>query len=77
MDIADKADDVIAECTADAVRRVVGKSGPEFDSRFNGRDCVECEEPVQPERLALGKVRCIACQVEREKLAKLRTYNAE
>jgi RNA polymerase-binding transcription factor DksA len=42
------------------------KNKPEFDERFNGKDCVECGEPVEPARLALYKVRCFACQSEKE-----------
>lgn len=61
-DIADIADVGIEAATADAVARAVGKSGPQFDSRFNGTDCVECEQEIPLQRRLLGKVRCITCQ---------------
>lgn len=76
-DIADKADAAIEECTADALRRAAGRSGPEHDSRFDGLHCVEdtCGVTIPAARLALGKVRCVDCQVLRERLVKLRQYH--
>lgn len=43
------------------------KNKPEFDERFNGKDCVECEEPIEPVRIELYKIRCFACQSDKEK----------
>ena len=75
-DIVDRANDAVEVCTEDAVRKATGKSRPEFDSRFDGEHCVEeeCGVKIPRARLALGKVRCVECQVRREKLVRIRSY---
>jgi RNA polymerase-binding transcription factor DksA len=49
-----------------ARHRIERAMRPEKDPRFNGKDCVECEDEIPPGRLALGKVRCVICQSELE-----------
>ena len=61
-DIADIANDRVEQLQAEALKRQVGKSAPEMHPDFNGMDCVDCAEPVQPARLTLGRVRCVQCQ---------------
>lgn len=41
----------------------------ESDPGFDGANCVEvdCGEAIPAARLALGKIRCVACQAAREK----------
>ena len=63
IDIAQDITDVYLD---NARRRAIGKSGPEFDARFDGAHCVECEDDIPPARLELGKVRCVECQAARE-----------
>lgn len=75
MDHADVAGDTVDHCTADAVARQMGKSAPETHPDFDGWHCVECCEPIHPARLALGKVRCLGCQVDLEESIKMRPYN--
>ena len=75
MDHCDIATDTVDTCTADALARQIGKSDPEVDETFDGWHCVDCGEPIHPARLALGKVRCIGCQVDLEESIKMRPYN--
>lgn len=76
-DHADIAADTIDACQADAERRARGKSGPEYDSRFDGLHCVEedCGVEIPAGRLNAGKVRCIDCQTALEKRQKLAQHN--
>lgn len=69
MDAADVAANTIEVCQADAMRRALGKSGPESHPDFDGVHCVEpdCEIEIPTARLALGKVRCVDCQELLEK----------
>jgi RNA polymerase-binding transcription factor DksA len=61
-DIADIANDRAEQLLARALSKQVGKSAPESHPDFNGRDCVDCVEPIPAERRQLGKVRCVGCQ---------------
>lgn len=78
-DIIDKANDAVEACLADAEARAVGKSRPEFDARFDGVHCVEdeCGIEIPAARLAMGKVRCVDCQMRREKMNRMRNFNPE
>jgi RNA polymerase-binding transcription factor DksA len=44
------------------------KTRPQSHPNFDGEHCVDCADPIPPERLAFGRVRCVACQeiIERE-----------
>jgi len=77
MDPADIAGETIDICTADALRRQLGKSAPEFDARFDGSRCVEpdCGVALPIERLNLGKVRCVDCQSLAERRRALGQHN--
>lgn len=46
------------EAAISRIRAAAKESHPDF----NGVDCVECEESIAPERLAMQKVRCVFCQ---------------
>ena len=76
-DLADLAGDTIEVCLKDAEVRARGKSAPEFDSRFDGRHCVEedCEVEIPTARLNMGKVRCVECQALLEKRNIMRLVN--
>lgn len=71
-DHADIAGETIAVCQKDALARQAAKNAPQFDSRFNGTDCIDCEEPLPAVRLNMGKVRCVGCQNDAEKKMALR-----
>lgn len=75
-DIADRADIGIEAALEEARRRATGRSGPERDPRFDGVHCVEedCEAVIPAARRALGRVRCVDCQAELEKRARMRNY---
>ena len=55
------------EAAIEAVREQVQ---PESHPDFDGAHCVECEKPLPPARLALGRVRCVACQEQLEREAR-------
>lgn len=44
---------------------------PERDDRFDGEHCIECPTRMPPERLAMGRIRCVKCQSELERRRKL------
>lgn len=50
-----------------AVRRATAASAAETHPDFDGAHCVRCEDPIQPARLKLGKVRCVDCQTRQER----------
>ena len=41
-------------------------SAPQCHHRFDGVHCVDCEIDIPAARLALGKVRCVDCQSDRD-----------
>lgn len=61
----------ISRRNRDALRAEADKPPAEF----NGEDCVECEEPVEPARLAHKYYRCACCQQQFEKDRKMRAIN--
>lgn len=40
------------------------------DGEFPVRECVDCGEPIEPERIEAGRVRCFECQSTLEQRAK-------
>jgi len=76
-DPADIAGETVDICLADAERRARGKSGAEFDARFDGTHCVEenCGAPLPRKRLNMGRVRCVDCQALVERRRALRQHN--
>lgn len=66
-DEADLAQEQIEMFQRQAIARATGRSGPERDPVFDGLHCVECEIEIPAGRLALGKVRCLDCQTQKEK----------
>lgn len=52
---------------------------PEQHPDFDGQHCVDCADPVEPERLTWGRIRCAGCQdlKEREDAARARNGRAE
>jgi len=58
------------------VKHVRKALAPETPKGVDGRHikqfiCIECEDPLPPIRMAMGRLRCTTCQVEKERLAKL------
>lgn len=45
-----------------AAKRVADQNKPQTHPDFDGANCVRCEEPIPTARLAMGRVRCTACQ---------------
>ena len=41
-------------------------AAPERHPGFNGSRCVECDDAIPAQRLAMGKVRCVSCQTHIE-----------
>ncbi|MHB8388016.1 MAG: TraR/DksA C4-type zinc finger protein [Acidobacteriaceae bacterium] len=65
-DPVDIANETVEVFLAASVHRAVGKSAPESHPDFDGVRCVECDEKIPALRLALGKVRCVDCQIALE-----------
>ena len=76
-DPADIAANTIEVCLADAERRARGKSAYETHPDFDGFHCVECEAVIPPQRLRLGRVRCVDCQTVKEREEQMRPYNVK
>lgn len=65
-DDLDRAAEVTQQLTQDSLERVQRAAAPEQTQNEDGSwpypDCNLCDEPIPAARLALGKIRCIACQ---------------
>ena len=59
-----------AQFTDAALEAAREKAKPQFDRNFDGEHCVECGEAIPAVRLALGRVRCVACQEHLEREAR-------
>jgi len=59
IDSAQEVNELHQELSLIAAR---AKAQPEQHDKFDGKHCVDCEEPIPPVRLALGRVRCVDCQ---------------
>lgn len=42
---------------------------------FDGVHCIECEDKLIPQRLAIGAIRCVSCQNDHDKREKMRKIN--
>jgi RNA polymerase-binding transcription factor DksA len=71
-DEAEIASALEAGFIAQALEHHRAKVAPEKHPDFDGSHCVDCDVEIPIERLNLGKVRCVDCQVALEKLN--RTY---
>ena len=76
-DLADIAAETVETCLADAERRARGKSAPEKHPDFDGKHCVEpdCGVEIPAVRLNMGKIRCVDCQLLRERRKRLAEFN--
>ena len=73
LDEADMASNLEMEMLQASLDATRAKVQPEKHPDFDGKNCVECGDKMPKERLKLGRVRCVYCQDELEKLNKL--YN--
>lgn len=51
-----------------SIARAAKLSAPEQHDEFDGVHCVECWEELPQARLAWGRIRCVHCQTQLEKL---------
>lgn len=70
-DEADIASALEAGFIAQALERHKEKVAPEKHPDFDGETCVDCGIDIPQVRLDMGKVRCVNCQAELEKINKL------
>lgn len=70
-DEADIASALEAGFIAQALERHKEKVAPEKHPDFDGETCVDCGIEIPQVRLDMGKVRCVNCQAELEKINKL------
>jgi RNA polymerase-binding transcription factor DksA len=81
-DVLDQATELTQTLTNAYISNVQDAAKPEQQRMDDGRwpitECVgpgrgdECGEPIPEARLALGKIRCLACQQDREAAARAR-----
>ena len=69
-DMLDRASELSQRLNDAAVDHARHLAKPEQTQNADGSwpqtECDDCGEPIGAARLALGKIRCIACQSERE-----------
>lgn len=73
-DIKDEADMASAfqmRENANALAIVVAANRPETHPDFDGESCLDCGGDIPSARLAMGKIRCVACQTSIERKNKL------
>lgn len=73
-DVLDEAAELAAALTESAVAAVRRAALPEHHPSFDGLNCIECEDEIPKERLALKKIRCIPCQEILDKLQNTRRF---
>lgn len=66
-DTADFARDLQAEFNKRGVEMASAAAAAETHPDFDGVHCVDCSLAVHPDRLALGRMRCVCCQIKKEK----------
>lgn len=75
-DEVDRANDLAERATADSIYQVRRKAVQEQvqnpDGSWPVTECDECGLDIEPGRIAMGKIRCYACQSGLEAMAKLR-----
>lgn len=56
--------DALAEAqrTAGIDRARLAMKAQQLDRRFNGKDCVDCTDPIPQERLQSQRIRCTKCE---------------
>ncbi len=69
-DEVDQANLIQMAQTEQMLASIRQRVAPEKHPDFNGSDCVDCGDVIPKPRLAMGKVRCVSCQTEREERQK-------
>lgn len=67
VDIANAAESLLITKALESHR---AKLAPETDPNFDGEHCLDCEEEIPIERLALGKIFCFDCQTIKDEMEK-------
>ena len=66
-DPLDEATALTATMTAHAVAAARAANSPQYHPDFDGESCIQCGDEIPQDRLAMGKIRCVACQSALEK----------
>lgn len=61
-DIIDEASDVEQAHKDQAIFNAVSKIKPQTHPDFDGKNCLDCAEPLVEFRLTIGRIRCVDCQ---------------
>jgi RNA polymerase-binding transcription factor DksA len=66
MEMAQKLEESERESGVQRIRDKARQreSHPDFD----GEHCIDCEDDIPAERLAMGKIRCVPCQLVLERV---------
>lgn len=68
IDAANSIADLLNRRGVDAARaRAVPEQSPDSEGAYAITQCVDCDEDLNAVRLRLGRVRCVACQTNKEK----------
>jgi RNA polymerase-binding transcription factor DksA len=70
-DWTDHADEIINVLQGAAVGNARAAAIPNPPPEFDGKHCVDCDEPIHPARLAHGLYRCIDCATYLERYARV------
>ena len=67
-DVLDHASQISEQIRDGEVKAAMALAAPERHPGFDGVHCVErdCEVELPPERLAIGRIRCVDCQTRKE-----------
>lgn len=70
-DPLDEAAQLTAEITNAAIAAAARANEPESHPDFDGENCLDCDNPIPPRRLEMGKIRCVHCQSKIEQCQKM------
>jgi RNA polymerase-binding transcription factor DksA len=56
-----------SKAIADARYKAKPQQAPDADGVYPHPDCVDCDEPIVPLRLQMGRIRCVDCQTRFER----------
>lgn len=69
-DVTDNASEQEQKALEVSLAKQLGRSNPEQyqfqDGSWPTETCVDCDLPIEPARLAMGRVRCFHCQDAKE-----------
>ncbi len=73
-DPLDRASELEQQRADDSIRAAQLRAQPEqtqnADCTWPHTECRDCDNPIEPGRLAMGKIRCLICQGQWEKYLK-------